>query len=258
MKSSHPEIRPPRLLVVGAGFLGARVARQARLGGWEVVPVVRSEVSAQSLAPEFPGVMAADALREDFWEKLPQPWEGLVWALSPSSGQEIHFNDLPRRGAKLAAQWAYRYRVAMILISSTSIYAEDAGGWVDETSPLAWFDDRSVALAEAEKATREAGGSVLRCAGIYGPGRELKSGAEGPERWLNVVQVEDAARAAGLVLGRSGEIYNVCEDEPLRRGRIGGQWPEGRRARRNKQVRNAKLRGQGWRPLWQAGERVTR
>lgn len=255
MKSSRPEFRSPRLLVVGAGFLGATVARQAFAGGWSVVPVVRSEKSAQGLALEFPGVLAAQATEEPFWETLKGDWDGLVWSLSPSVGQESEFHYLHRDGARLAARWAQAQKVAMVYVSSTSIYAEASGNWVKEESPLAIQDERSMALAEAEKLTLSVGGTVLRCAGIYGPGRELRRSQEGPERWLNIVQVEDAARAVGKVLGRKREIYNACEDEPIRRGVPGGQWPVGRRVRRNKRVSNAKLRGLGWQPLWKAEER---
>ena len=138
----------------------------------------------------------------------------------------------------------------MVYVSSTSVYAEDGGGWVDEDSPVATDDSRSVAMVTAEKACLQAGGSVVRCAGLYGKERVLKPDVEGPERWLNLVHVEDAARAVGVALRHPGQIINVCEDEPRRRGRPGGSWPEGmRRARRNKRVRNAKLKSLGWRVL---------
>lgn len=231
------------------------MARQALAGGWSVVPVVRSKESAHRLAAEFPGVLAENAVEESFWETVGGGWDGLVWSLSPSAGQESDFAALHRGGAKQAARWAQKKSVAMVYVSSTSIYAEAEGNQVTEKSPLAVKDERSMALAEAERVTLGVGGSVLRCAGIYGPGRDLRPSQDGPERWLNIVQVEDAARAVGWVLGRKGEIYNACEDEPVRRGVPGGQWPAGRRGRRNKRVLNAKLRGLGWRPLWKAGER---
>jgi nucleoside-diphosphate-sugar epimerase len=238
--------------VVGAGYLGATVARQAKAGGWEVIPVVRSEGSAESLRNEFPDVQAANATEDSFWNNLQGNWRGVIWALSPSRGYEGSFLDLHRKGAVLAAAWARRNAVAMVYVSSTSVYAEAGGGWVDETSPVAAEDDRSMAMVKAERATLDSNGVVLRCAGIYGPGRDLRTGSEGPERWLNVVQVQDAARAVGLVLGRKGGVYNVCENEPLRRGIPDSHWPAGRRERRNKRVSNAKIRGLGWQPLWKA------
>jgi len=218
-----------------------------------VVPVVRSEASAEHLRHEFSGVRAVNAVEASFWKNIGGDWQGLVWLLSPSRGDEASFDVLHRQGAILAASWSRQHHVPMVYISSTSVYAETAGGWVDETSAIALGDQRAMAMVEAEKFVLRAGGSVLRCAGIYGPGRDLRPGLEGPERWLNVVQVSDAARATGVVLGAPRGIYNACEDEPLKRGIPGGRWPEGRRERRNKRVLNAKLKGLGWRPYWKAG-----
>jgi len=243
-------------LVVGAGFLGGAVAREALAGGWLVVPVVRSEKSAELLRGEFSGVVQADAVDSTFWHGLVGRWQGLVWSLSPSRGEESAFNEMHRHGAQRAAVWAAERGVPLIYISSTSVYAEADGGWVDEDSPIARHDERSMAMVEAERSALGVGGSVLRCGGIYGPGREQRQSQEGPERWVNVVQVKDAARAVGLVLGKKRQIYNVCEDEPLRRGFPAGRWPEGRKERRNKRVSNAKLRRLGWQPLWRAGCRT--
>jgi len=151
----------------------------------------------------------------------------------------------------------------MVYLSSTSVYAEAGGGWVDETSAVAEDDSRAMAMVTAERATLRAGGTVVRCAGIYGPGREIRPNAGGPERWLNVIEVEDAARAVGAVLGKmdpafagraGARIFNVCEDEALPRGEAGGVWAEGSvRSRRSKRVRNQKLKEIGWNPMCAAG-----
>jgi nucleoside-diphosphate-sugar epimerase len=142
----------------------------------------------------------------------------------------------------------------MVYLSSTSVYAEAGGGWVDETSAVAEEDSRAMAMVTAEKATLGAGGTVVRCAGIYGPGREIGPNAGGPERWLNVIEVEDAARAVGAVLRNGGEIFNVCEDEALARGQKGGVWAEDSvRSRRSKRVRNQKLKEAGWNAIYAGG-----
>ena len=241
----------PTLLVVGAGFLGREVARWAQAGGWEVIPVVRSEESAAGLRKEFPQVRAADALDPDFWGSVPEGVAGLVWTVAPSRARPADdFEAMQRIGAVAAAEWAKRKKIPMVYVSSTSVYAEDGGGWVDEDSPVATDDSRSMAMVTAEKACLQAGGSVVRCAGLYGKERVLKPDAEGPERWLNLVHVEDAARAVGIALQPRGEVFNACEDKPRRRGKADGHWPEGmRRARRNKRVRNSQLRALGWIPM---------
>ena len=239
---------------MGAGFLGREVAHQAGAGGWKVVPVVRTERSAEGLRQQFEETVATDATSSSFWAELQGQWSGLVWAMAPSrESVGGDFQSMHREGAVRAAQWARERRVAMVYLSSTSVYEEADGGWVDEGSALAQ-DERSAAMVYAEMETVRAGGSVLRCAGFYGGERELRDRAEGPERWLNVVHREDAARAVGVALRNQGQTFNVAENFPLRRGVAGGVWAEGsKRTRRSKRVSNAKLRNEGWAPIYRAG-----
>lgn len=255
MFKASPPLGGPRLLVVGAGYLGQEIGRLAQAGGWEVWPIVRTEESADKLRVKFPKVAAADAVGEEFWKGLLGNWDGLIFALAPSrkvGGSE--FEAIHREGAVRAAAWGKARGLPMVYLSSTSVYAEAGGGWVDETSAVAEDDSRAMAMVTAERATLRAGGTVVRCAGIYGPGRQIRPNAGGPERWLNVIEVEDAARAVGAVLGNGGEIFNVCEDEALPRGEAGGVWAEGSvRSRRSKRVRNQKLKEIGWNPMCAAG-----
>src|SRR5262249_47987951 len=68
---------------------------------------------------------------------------------------------------------------------------------------------------------------ILRFAGIYGPGRQLRSRdllagnalATDPEKWLNLIHVEDGARAviAASERARPGLVCNICDDRPVRR-----------------------------------------
>ena len=242
---------PPRLVVIGAGFLGRSIADEARAGGWSVYPVVRSESSAAKLRMEYPEVRAEDAVGPEFWGKDPLECEAMVWSIAPSGDPaKGEFETVHRQGAVRAAVWAGKKRIPYVYISSTSVYAEDGGGWVTEDSPVATEDSRSSAMVEAERACLRAGGTALRLAGLYGKERILKPDAEGPERWLNLVHVEDAARAVGIALRQQGIILNVCENEPRPRGRPGGSWSaDQRRMRRNKRVSNARLRALGWIPL---------
>lgn len=244
-------LRTPTLLVLGAGFLGRAVAEEAQRGGWKALPVVRSEESAVRLREVFPEALATDAVAEDFWRSQVPDCDALIWSMSPSRSQtDDDFTGMHRKGVVRAAQWARRRHLPFVYISSTSVYAEDHGGWVDEYAPVAFGDARAMAMVEAERACLAAGGSVLRCAGLYGKDRMLKSEGEGPERWLNLIHVEDAARAVAIALRNPGLILNVCEDEPRRRGQPGGLWPGyGRRTRRNKRVNNARLRALGWKPM---------
>ena len=239
--------------MVGAGFLGREIALRATAGGWSAVPVVRSKSRAESLQELFPEALAVDAVASTFWENLGGEWAGMVWSMAPSrKSGEGEFVKMHREGVQHATTWSKRFGVPMVYLSSTSVYAESEGGWVDEKSPLA-SDERATVMVQAEKKTIAAGGSVLRCAGLYGPDREFRNRGDGPERWLNVVHVEDAARAAAIALRVRKEVFNVAEDEPLRRGVAGGVWSEESvRTRRSKRVSNAKLKQEGWVPIHSA------
>ena len=242
---------PPRLAVIGAGFLGRVVAEEAKRGGWKVLPVVRSDESAHALKADFPDALAADAVSPEFWKGQAPVCQGILWSMAPSRARpEDDFLAMHREGAVQAAQYARFCRIPFVYISSTSVYAEDGGAWVDEDAPVAMEDTRAMAMVEAERACLSAGGTVVRCAGLYGKERVFNTDGEGPERWLNLIHVEDAARAVAMALRNPRRIFNVCEDEPRRRGKPGGAWPPGvRRTRRNKRVRNSRLRALGWRPM---------
>jgi nucleoside-diphosphate-sugar epimerase len=117
--------------------------------------------------------------------------------------------------------------------SSTGVYGQDDGGWVDEGSAAEPQSPTARVLVETEQELLQAVGQrglpamILRLAGIYGPGRsywlrQLMCGkarvpGEGM-RWMNMVHRDDIVGAvqAALERGQSGGIYNVCDNEPVR------------------------------------------
>ena len=91
-----------------------------------------------------------------------------------------------------------------LLTSSTSVYGQDAGEWVDETSPTepAHFTGRSVLEGEATARASHPGACSVRFGGLYGPGRSrlLAAAREGrlayavdPPRFTNRIHRDDAA-----------------------------------------------------------------
>jgi nucleoside-diphosphate-sugar epimerase len=129
---------------------------------------------------------------------------------------------LPRFGRALAAR-APRW---VGYLSTTGVYGDRQGGWVDEASPLAPVNDRGRARVAAERAWRDGGlpVEVFRLAGIYGPGRSaldrLRAGRAQrvvkPGQVFSRIQVEDVAGAlaASIAAPRPGAIWNVADDEP--------------------------------------------
>ena len=124
-------------------------------------------------------------------------------------------------GPQIAASGLKR----IVYLSSIGVYADHRGHWIDETATMSGEGRRRLRI-DAEAAWLAVPGqrtSVLRIAGIYGPGRNalrnLKAGTARrivkPGQVFNRIHVEDIARTidAALDCERVG-IWNVCDDEP--------------------------------------------
>ncbi len=109
-------------------------------------------------------------------------------------------------------------------LSTTGVYGNTDGGWVDENSPANPNNERSKWRVEAEKQWLDLGAQVFRLSGIYGPGRsaidDLKNGTARrvlkPNQFFSRVHVEDIAHvlAASVAKPAPGEIYNCADDYP--------------------------------------------
>jgi nucleoside-diphosphate-sugar epimerase len=111
-------------------------------------------------------------------------------------------------------------------LSTTGVYGDRHGDWVDETSPLAPTTERGHRRLTAETQWQSLGlpMHIFRLAGIYGPGRnQLVSILDGsakrivkPGQIFSRIHVEDIAGvlAASIARPNPGQAYNVCDDEP--------------------------------------------
>jgi nucleoside-diphosphate-sugar epimerase len=109
------------------------------------------------------------------------------------------------------------------------VYGQTGGEEVDEEAAAEPLEESGHIIQEAEQALRQdrPDAVVLRFAGIYGPGRLIRAAAirageplaVDPDRWLNLIHVEDGARAvvAAEAKGKPGAVYNVSDDRPARR-----------------------------------------
>lgn len=117
-------------------------------------------------------------------------------------------------------------RSRIVYLSTIGVYADHAGGWIDETASLITSNDRRGARIRAEQAWMSAAGErlrILRLAGIYGPGRNalerLQDGTARrivkPGQVTNRIHVDDAAHAIAAAFNHPhGGTWNVCDDEP--------------------------------------------
>lgn len=219
-----------RRLIVGCGYLGMRVARRWQDAGHEVVGVVRTAEHAEKLAGLGIRPILADVTRPEMLQDL-LPAQTVLVAVGydPAGGKsrwEVYVEGLRN---VLAAVPANTPR--LIFISSTGVYGEAGGGWVDEDSPCRPTREAGRAFLAAEEllAAHPLGvrSIVLRLAGLYGPGRlpkapELLAGqpmAVPPESYLNLIHVEDAAATvlAAESQARPPRTYVVSDGHPVER-----------------------------------------
>lgn len=216
-------------LLIGCGYLGERVAREWLRQGAEVAVLTRSTSRAERFASLGLLPVVGDVLDPNSLRNLPAA-ETVLYAVgfdrtSPASKRSVYVDGVSNALRAVSATCA-----RFIYVSSTSVYGQDGGELVDESSPTMPTEENGCICRDAEAAIRQlkADAIILRLAGIYGPGRllarveQLRRGdglTGNPEAWLNLIHVEDAVRAvlAAETRGVLGETYLVCDDRPLRR-----------------------------------------
>jgi nucleoside-diphosphate-sugar epimerase len=214
-------------LIVGCGYLGRRVAGLWLAAGHRVVGTTRSPGQAEELRRLGVRPVVCDVLDPASLGSLPAAATVVYCVgLDRSSGRsmrEVYVQGLGNVLDRLPPPGRFLY------VSSTSVYGQDRGEEVDETAATEPQEESGRVVLEAERLLRSRlpGAVLLRFAGIYGPGRLLRRQAVekgevilgDPERWLNLIHVEDGAAAvlAAEERARPGEVYNVCDGRPVRR-----------------------------------------
>ncbi|HIJ63778.1 MAG TPA: SDR family oxidoreductase [Rhodospirillaceae bacterium] len=209
------------LFCFGFGYTAQALARRLLAEGWRVSGTVRAPLER------------ADVRLFPFDRTRPLPagaLDGVTHLLTSVPPDQLGDPVLDAAGAAiLAAQGSLAW---IGYLSTTGVYGDWRGAWVDESSPLRPSSDRAWRRVAAESAWldlwRRHGLAVhvFRLAGIYGPGRsvldEIRAGtARRIVKWGQVfsrIHVEDAAvvLAASMAAPVPGAIYNVCDDEAAR------------------------------------------
>lgn len=207
------------LLSIGHGYSARALARLLKPQGWRIIGTTRSAEKAGTLAAEgvepliWPGTEIGPALAQA---------THLLTSVSPDpEGDPV----LRQAGTAIAAA-APRLSWAGYL-STTGVYGDHRGGWVDETTPLTPSTERGRRRVAAEEAWAAVPGlplHVFRLAGIYGPGRSafdrLRAGTarrivkEG--QVFSRIHVEDIAQVLAAAMARPdpGGVYNLADDDP--------------------------------------------
>jgi nucleoside-diphosphate-sugar epimerase len=263
----------PRILIAGCGYVGAATAKLFLDHAWDVTAwTLSGEIADRdlSMARRAVDLRQLDEVRRNSFE-----CDAVVHCASSRGGEAREYRRLYFDGVSNLAESFPRAR--LIFTSSTTVYAQRDGTWVDENSPAEPASEKGKILRAAEEIVLTKEGIVLRLAGIYGPGRSFllqsvmngtASISDAEARYVNQIHRDDVASAICLVAGtrtiRAPRILNVVDNAPVPRREIlnwlslqlGKPLPESRgaverkRGDSNKRVRNDRLRELGWSALY--------
>jgi nucleoside-diphosphate-sugar epimerase len=207
------------LLSFGHGYSAQALERLLLPQDWRIIGTTRSEAKAKAMRTRgiealiWPGADVTDALNAA---------SHLLMSASPDDGSDPVLAALQDQITARADQFEWAG-----YLSTTGVYGDHGGDWVDETAPLTPATRRGQARVVAEAAWQAIPGlplHIFRLAGIYGPGRgpfaKVRNGTARriikDGQVFSRTHVDDIAQvlAASIARPNPGAIYNVCDDDP--------------------------------------------
>jgi nucleoside-diphosphate-sugar epimerase len=218
----------PRLFCFGLGYTAERLALRLHAQGFAIAGTTR-DVAAKRAALGQP---SWELFAFDSTAPLADPEQALA-----GTTHLLH-SIMPNENGDPALRWHAELLDALprsqlcsiSYLSTTGVYGDHAGAWVDEDSPRRPSKDRTRRRVEAEDAWLARGATVFRLAGIYGPGRSaIEKVASGtavrvikPGKVFNRIHVDDAVRVLEAAIARApserpqhGRAYNVADGHPV-------------------------------------------
>jgi nucleoside-diphosphate-sugar epimerase len=224
-----------RRLIIGCGYLGKRVAARWLADGDSVAALTRSPENAEGLRSRGITPVLGDVMQPETLAALPEV-DTVLWAVGWDRSSGISQRDVYVTGLQNILRQVAGRCSRVIYISSTSVYGQSHGEWIDETSICEPAQPNGQACLDAESSLQPwlpgSGArpiaTVMRLSGIYGPDRllsraaTLKSGeplAGNPEAWLNLIHVDDAADAVVTCAAatETRPLFLISDNEPMPR-----------------------------------------
>ena len=217
--------RGKRLFCFGYGFSASALGVLLAPTGWSLAGTCRTAEGCRALADA--GVDAVPFSREAPLAEPAQSLAGTTHLLLSIPPDDDGDPALDCHGADIAATEGLEW---IGYLSTTGVYGDTGGAWVDESATPAPTSARGRRRLQAERAWLALGEEyglavhVFRLAGIYGPGRNalaiVRRGTAKrvakPGQVFSRIHVADIAQvlAASIAKPHAGAIYNVCDDEP--------------------------------------------
>ncbi len=217
-----------RVLIAGCGFVGRALASRLIAAGDVVYALARNPNNLPAGA--YP--IRAD-LSEPLIGSLPDKLDAVVFAAAPRRHETSDYERTYVLGAQRVATYAERCGArSLIFVSSTAVYRQCEGEWVDEASEAASEAPNGKAMLAAERFILDAplAGTVLRCSGIYGPGRtrlidQVRRGettSNERDSYTNRIHRDDVAGTIQLLLTlpKAPSILIGSDHEPVLRSEV--------------------------------------
>lgn len=215
-------------LVIGCGYLGERVAQRWLAEGSVVHCVTRSLDRARHLESLGFEPFVGDVTRPDTLAALPAA-DTVLHAVGYQPGSGVSRRAVYVDGLRAVLDRLDAHSSRIVLASSTGVYGESGGAWVDEETPCRPAREAGQVLLAAEETLRGhrrgSAAIVLRFAGLYGPGRipklaDLKAGrpiAVSSHGMLNLIHIDDAAAAVVAAAQAPPRTYVIADGHPVLR-----------------------------------------
>lgn len=211
---------PRRMLVLGHGYTAGWLTALLGAQGWSVHGTTRTRADQVRDAGASPLSWPAQI---DAVAALARSADAILISAAPDTAGDPMLPVLGDAIAQGRAGW-------IGYLSTTGVYGDRQGGWVDEDSPLAPATARGQARVQAESDWQALARAhdlplhIFRLAGIYGPWRgpfaKLRNGTARriikPGQVFSRIHVADLVQAlwASICQPRPGAIYNLCDDDP--------------------------------------------
>ena len=215
-----------RILIAGCGKLGNVLGRQLADEGHAVWGLRRS---ADRIAPPLQA-LSADLCDANSLKDLPWRLDFVVYAAAASAYDDAAYAAAYVDGVRTLLNALYQADQPVrrfLMVSSTSVYGQHDGEWVDEESPTepGGFGGQRLLQGEQAVLTGPFPGMVVRFAGIYGPGRNrlIERARQGtgcvaePARYTNRIHIDDCAGVLAHLMRvpQPASVYLGVDDAPV-------------------------------------------